>query len=665
MKRRLYVDIETRSRLDLRETGVYPYAEASEILCHVYWFEGSFKVHIPLAHMREKLKSKMVVGTSEMMADYQSADEIIAHNANFERTMLNAHGVTSEIPIEKWKCTQAKSAYHGLPHSLEKSSEALELEMAKDMGGRAVMLAMCKPKKKKDGTEEWIEDRERFLSLVKYCITDVKVTKLLDETLDDLPEKERRIWCLDQRINDNGFPVNAPLAKKIVDWVEQEDEELIKEAVSITDGFINSPRQVNDTRRWLAMNGLELENLQASNVDRILETEIPENCRRVLEIRRTLSKSSTSKHKRFLSMQRNGFVSGTLQYYGAGTGRWAGRGVQPQNFPRNCFDDTELEHLEACESKEDAIMVFGGTVFEIASRAVRGMISAPEGFKICATDYSSIESRVLGWLAGDDRIIDMYEKGTDIYKKNAESIFSKEYSEISKFERQIGKVAELALGYQGYTGAFAQMASSYGVKLTSGKDGEMFLENGKSVKDVVVAWRNSRPLVTRLWAQYERGALRAVRETVTVSVGKIDFKKEILGNHHCLTIRLPSGRKLFYPRIGITSKEHFGKIKSTLCYFKYEQGKFAETLTYGGQLVENVVQAIARDLMAEAMLKAWKEHRMIPSLTVHDEVVGLFKDEKQVRKLEECMETLPEWGGYCGLKIPLKVETSLSRAYGK
>jgi DNA polymerase len=661
----LYFDIETRSTLDLLETGVYPYALDTDILCLVYHYKNQYKVFIPLEHMKAKLNSKLVVSLEELQKDFEEADVLVAHNANFERIVCNHHGLTNQFKIMKWKCTAAKAAYYGLPRSLEKSSEALQIDAAKDMGGKTIMLKMCKPKKTKDGSLEWVEDEDLFIKLVKYCVTDVKVSMLLDEALPDIPKSESIIYAIDQLINDKGFPVNTKLAAKLKSWIEDEEISLLEEFCHLTDNFVTSPRQRDNALRWLHERGVKPPDLRAATVDRLLTKKLPSEVHRFLEIRKALSKSSAKKLNKFITMvMGDNHIRGTLLYHGASTARWASRGVQVQNMPRDVLSESELEYLEGCPSKEEAEFALGVSPFQLASKAIRGIIKAPEGYLLAASDYSAIESRVLAWLVDDYRILEAFRNGLDPYKINAADIFDTTYKKVTKAQRQIGKVSELALGYQGWINAFKSMAVNYDIKMVGEDDELKLVEANKLVKDVILAWRENRPLVRDIWSKLEQGAVSTIRDGQERKVGKVIFRKEKFNKHYGLTIELPSGRKLNYQRIGLAEKEHFGRKKIVITYYKPLGSSFTENKTYGGQFTENIVQAISRDLLAYSMVYGYRKYKLVPNFHVHDELANVVpknKAKEHVARIEESMLALPPWA----TGLPLAVETNVTVRYGK
>ena len=655
----LTFDIETRSRIDLRATGVYPYALDCEILCLVYFYKDKYKVYIPTSDFN--LKSRLLVDLVEVIHDFDEATTLVAHNANFERTVCNAHKITNNYKIKKWKCTAAKAAYYGLPRSLDGACKALELSVQKDMGGRSTMMKMSRPKA--DGN--YVDDEVLFAALVKYCIADVKATVALDDALPDIPALEANVYALDQLINDKGFPVNTMLSHKLNAWVEKENEELLEEFVKLTDGMVSSPRQVVNSTRWLADNGVKMPNMRAATVEKFLSAKsLSPKARKFLEIRAMLSKSSTAKHKAFINVSIEGVARGTLLYYGASTGRWAGRSIQPQNFPRDVYSEDELELLESLKSKEDAEILLGDSTFKTCSKAIRGVIKAPEGHLLAAADYSAIESRVLAWLVDDHRILKAFRDGIEVYKINASDIFGVDYEDVTKAQRQVGKVSELALGYQGWINAFLSMASNYGIKMSGEGDELRLVEADKLVKDVILNWRNGRPLVKAVWGSFEQGAVDCIRTGQPQKVGKITFRKEVFQKYYALSMSLPSGRKLYYQRVRLTEKEHFGRTKVVIEYSKYALGKFKPTLTYGGQLVENCVQAIARDLLTRAMINGYKLHGLVPNFTVHDEIVHVIpkvNKDNYVKNIETSMCLVPEWA----TGMPIEVDTNVTRRYGK
>jgi DNA polymerase len=396
-----------------------------------------------------------------------------------------------------------------------------------------------------------------------------------------------------------------------------------------------------------------MEGLRKSDVEKALaDTGTGDAPRRILEIRKSLSKSSTAKYTKFLDAKcSDDRIRGCLMFHGAGTGRWAGRLIQPQNFPRGNFGDVEPCINLFAGGDLDGVKLLYGDPMAAASTCIRPMIIPAAGKDFVCADYSSIEGRVLAWLAGEETALEVYRSGRDPYKVSASAIYNKRYEEIDKSERQIGKVAELALGYNGGKVAFQQMGITYGVHVGDDK-----------AQEIVTKWRASRPMTTKLWKELERACMLAVQNPGKVyGYRAIRFKMDDRG---ALAMRLPSGRLLWYANARIEDRyKVWGDVLPTVIYdgVDPETRKWTDLELYGGLLTENAVQAISRDLLVSGMFAVEAAGYKIV-FHVHDELVAeVPEDFGSVEEFEKLMCALPPWAE----GLPIKAEGWRGKRYKK
>lgn len=643
---KLTIDLESRSKVDLKKRGMYVYAEdpSTDILCFSFkrdneppelWVPEKF---LPLCSPRINEIRKR---TPIFLRAIEQAEEIEAHNAGFEAVMwaeimVKRYGFP-ELPLEKLYCSAAKAAYYALPRALGEACSALGVSEQKDKAGYQVMMRMCKPRKPtKYNKSEWNEDQKDFEDLCLYCMQDVNAEYALSQALPPLPEYERKIWLMDQVINRRGIPIDVKGVTTLKNSVAAKERELLLEMEALTLGSVKSARQRDKTLDFLNGEGVAVSDLRKDTVVAELESDgLSSTAKRVLEIRQSLGKSSVSKLDAMLeSACRDNRVRGAFMYAGATTGRWAGKMIQPQNFPRDSFEtDDEVDFV--LTASNEMIEVLFGCPMQTASKCLRGMIKASGEKYLIGADFSAIEARVLAWLANESKALKAYRDGLDIYKVNAVDIFGVKYENVDKGQRQIGKVSELSLGYQGYTGAFDSMARNYGVILPEERQ-----------KEIIHAWRESRPMTVALWKGLENAALMAVKTKQPHSYGSIKYG--VRGNFlHC---RLPSGRLLSYPfpsTAQITDKYNREKEVVTFYGVDTHTKKWSLQKTYGGSLTENVVQAIARDILAEAMPRIEKRWPIV--MHVHDESLSEtdYADENTVKEYEKTMAEPPAWALDC------------------
>lgn len=691
---RLTIDFETRSRIDLVKQGVYVYAEheSTDILCCAVKIDDSpIELWIP-KHVRESFGREhfALISDPALAQITNQANEIHAHNAQFER-LLWKHVMTrygfKDVPLEKWRCTAAKAASYALPRSLGEACEVLDLPQQKDKFGYQIMTKMCKPiPKGRKLAGQWHEDPDDFAKLCQYCVQDVEAEYALDQALYDMPQSELEVWRMDQRLNDRGILIDLDSVNVIMERVKEYENRLLVELQEITRGKLRSTRQVQATIDLLKLYGLDLSDLTKRTVEKVMAGEIDPTARRVLEIRQALGKSSVSKYE---AMQRcackDGRVRGTLLYHGAGTGRWSGKMLQTQNFPRGSLNDdnmplaSEAGLFMLTQGDLDDVVVSYGCPMEVASSVLRNVMIAGPGKVFAVGDFSQIEARVLAWLAGEQAVLDAFASGRDLYKVAAADIFATVYEAVDKSQRQVGKTAELALGYQGGIGAFAKMAETYGVDLEKmiepvmdradyeqiefaqrvaagyfdkakrqGITPEITFEQAVACDIVKQKWRARRQRIVAFWAGLEEAAVRTVRDGTPYSYGGVKFG--IRGNF--LHMRLPSGRLLAYYKPDVRPvKTPWGELKDVVTAMNADSTtkKWVRRPYYGGLWAENVTQATARDVLVEAMLEL-ERNGFALVLSVHDEAGAEVSEENpRLDLFKEIMARVPSWA--CGLPV--------------
>ncbi|CDQ17967.1 DNA polymerase [Halobacillus karajensis] len=602
----LSIDIETYSSIDLIKCGVYKYVEADdfEILLFAYAFDDDEVKVLDLVqgyNLPKKVKDALT----------DPSITKTAFNANFERTCIANHfGI--DQPPDQWRCTAVKSMNLGLPGNLDGVAKAMDLNVQKDSAGKALIRYFskpCKPTKTNGKRTRNLphHDEEKWEKYKAYCVQDVEVERAIKKKLDrfELPDTEHRMWELDQRINDFGVEVNEDLVKNAIEINRLYQKRLKEEAMKLTG--LDNPNSTRQLSSWLQEQDVEVPNLQKATVEKLVE-ETSGTVQRVMEIRLESSKTSIKKYQAMeRAMCQDKRVRGLLQFYGAGrTGRWAGRLVQVQNLPRNYLKDLDLARDLLQNGEFELLELLFGDVPDLLSQLIRTAFVAKEGYKLTVSDFSAIEARVIAWLAGEEWRLDVFAGHGKIYEASAAQMFNVPVDSITKGDplRQKGKIAELALGYQGGVGALKQMGA-----LNMGLD-------ESELPELVSSWRSSNAAIVQFWKDVEKAAIEAVREGAPV---KLDHDLTFSYESGILFIELPSGRRLAYVKPQIEKDDKFHSDKLT--YMGTDaSGKWTRLNTYGGKLVENIVQAVARDCLAVSMLRLEKAGYDI-IFHVHDEAV--------------------------------------------
>ena len=646
------VDIETYSDVDIAKAGVYAYCEspAFEILLIAYKIDdGPVKVveTWPRAFQADAGNLDRMAGTrgcAEFWKALMDPNCIkYAYNANFERTCL-ARWTGRPMPPEQWRCTMVHAAALGLPGSLGAVGKALGLpeDKQKDKAGAALIQYFCKPckptKTNKGRTRNMPMDApEKWKMFVEYNRQDVVTESTIRDRLAiyPTPKEEQDLWTLDQHMNDNGIRVDLKMVKNIIAFDAIYQEQLLEEARKLT-GLAN-PNSLVQMKEWIRQEtGLEVASITKDTLPEIMEAakDHPEVVR-MLKIRQELGKTST---KKYTAMENavceDGRLRGILQFYGANrTGRWAGRIVQVHNLPQNKIPDIEFARELAAEGDfEDLQLLFGEVPF-VFSQLIRTAFIPSMGNTFIVADFSAIEARVVAWLAGEKWVLDAFRAGKDIYCETASQMYHvpvEKHGQNSHL-RQKGKIAVLACGYQGGVGAMKAMD----------KSGTIPEEELQSVVD---QWRKANPHIVKLWRDYEAAAVTAIRERRTVRRGvrvqadNLEDREYMAGGpvrpysvregvyvafdymNRNLFVRLPSGRKLCYWDARLEEDPETGREQITYAGVDQTTKQWSRRETYGGKLVENIVQATARDCLAETMKKVDAAGYTIV-MHVHDEII--------------------------------------------
>ena len=616
--RHLNIDIETYSPNDI-SFGVYKYCESEEFEILLFSYAYDFgEVHVVDLASGEKIPDNVVLDLRR--------DEVIKHayNAQFEITCLNRAGY--QTFVEQWRCTMIHGAYLGYPMGLAKLGKALGLtqDKMKDKAGAALIRYFsvpCKPTKKNGGRTRNLpkHDPDKWAAYISYNKQDVVTEMECHRRLSafPVPEEVKRQWQVDIRMNATGVGIDRELVEGALTIDEENKKVLLEEAYELTG--LSNPNSRNQLLNWLNSNtNLELEKLTKDSVAAAM-ADADDLAKKVLTIRKKLAKSSVSKYEMMTSATGNdGRLRGTLQFYGANrTGRWAGRLLQVQNLPRNYIVNLDIARDLVKKSDRVGLGLLFGDVSDTLSQLIRTAIIAKEGYTLCVADFSAIEARVIAWLSGETWRQKVFAEGGDIYCASASSMFGVPVVKhgVNGHLRQKGKVAELALGYQGGVNALKAMGA-----LDMGLTEE-------ELPNIVELWRQASPKIKELWYTVEKAAVYTVTtgNPMTLDHG-ITFRLEVdpFYGYRYMTIELPSGRKLFYPDPHI-KLNNFDK---EAVHFKTQlNNAWVTESTYGGKLVENITQAVARDCLAITLMRL-SENGLPAIMHIHDEaVIEVPKDE--------------------------------------
>ena len=622
----LSIDVETFSSEDLKSAGVYRYAQSPgfEILLFGYSVDDGPANVIDLT---------VDFIPDEIIAALTDPDVIkTAYNAAFERACISAY-LKIYLPPEQWECTMVKCAMLGLPFGLGVVCAVLNLGQEKLFQGKQLIkyfCSPCKPTKINGGRQRnrSYDALEKWETFISYCKQDVELERLIADKIKffNPTPTEKRLWALDQKINDTGVLLDIGLIKRAIEIANNNAIVLETEARNLTG--IDNPNSGAQLKKWLSAEmDQEVTGLTKKDIPVLIAANDCKKVNRVLEIRQELAKTSNKKWPAMLEcIGVEGRVRGLLQFHGAGrTGRWAGRLIQPQNLPQSKLDDRELDIARnlVLQGDSEGIDLMFDNIPDTLSQLIRTAIIPTPGHRFIVCDLASIEARIIAWLSGEKWRMDVFNTHGKIYEASAAAMFKVPIETVTKGSvlRQKGKIAELALGYQGGVNALKTMGA-----LEMGID-----EN--DLQGLVYAWRNANRNIVQYWYDINEAALNAVREGSKVTTDKgITFHVE----KGILFIGLPSGRKISYLRpklspgqFGSDQVSYEGTIQATK--------QWGQIDAYGGKFVENIVQALARDVLADCMLRLDTAGYSIV-LSVHDEVVCEMQD--RVGSLDEVVKIM-------------------------
>lgn len=623
--RKISIDIETFSSVDLGKCGVYKYtgSEDFEILLFAYSIDdGEVKV-IDLA-------SGGIIPREILSALSDESIEKWAFNANFERVCLSRF-LGEKLKPQGWHCTMIWSAYLGLPLSLEKVGEVLKLDKQKMNEGKALIRYFsipCKPTKANGMRTRNLphHDLEKWSTFKEYNKRDVETEMEIKKKLSVFPmlKSEWENYWIDQNINDRGILIDEVLVDSAIKFDEILREENMKRAIELTG--LENPNSPLQLKEWLNKKGLEIDSLAKKDVESALENT-DGDIKEILELRQELSKSSVRKYDAMKNVKgKDNRARGLIQFYGANrTGRYSGRLIQVQNLRRNNLKDLELARSLVKNKDYETMEILYESQSDVLSQLIRTAFIPKEGTRFIISDFSAIEARVLAWLSGEKWVLDAFENGEDIYCRTASRMFGVpvEKHGVNGHLRQKGKIATLACGYQGALGALKAMG---GIEMGLSED---------ELQSIVDSWREANPNIVSLWWDIDSVVKRVVKTR-----SKEEYKKLVISYEKgILFIELPSKRRLAYPKAKIGINRFGGE---SIVYQGIVVGnKWDKIESYGGKFVENIVQAIARDILAEAMMRLEKKGFNIV-MHIHDEVV-IESDSSSVEEINEIMSLVPSW----------------------
>ncbi len=678
---KIFFDFETRSRADLKAFGAYKYAAhpSTEILCMAYaaddeptsiWYKGQ-----PCPPL--------------IMQAIDEGWEFHAHNAGFERAVYNSVCVEKlgwpEIPADRYRCTAAKAAHGNHPRKLESAAKQLLPGEGKDMSGNAHMLTMCAPKvktlancmceprcecncgcrceplcvckSKKCRCREvckcrvcrnnckcvhpWIDDRASMIRLGEYCIQDVDIERKLDKKLPAWPENEIKIWQANERINDRGVPLDRALSVRATKILQGKMESIGADLLKKTDGAIYSGNQNVAIKNYINERGVNTDSIDKENVERILDMDITNEVRDILQFRQISAGSAGAKFSSAVDvMQGDDRGRGLFMYYGAMTGRFASLKTQIQNMKKG--GDKNGVFVNALMSDDDMLidLIYGDQIISEIGKNVRKMVYPGPGYKLLRCDSSQIECRVLHWLCDSEKMLTLFRNDEDPYCSFASMALNRTITKDNYDERQLGKAAVLGLGFgMGAARFVAQAFAQYRLTL-----------NLKFAKTIVDLYRKTNQPVVQFWHRLEKAAKACCDRKITTRVGKLVFRYE--GAY--MTMELPSGRKIYYYKAKFE-----GSGRDMRFVYTSTRGERHEWA--GGLLCENAVQAVARDTLCHYMQLALARGIDIVA-HVHDEAIAQAKDheaEAHGQLLMECFADQPTWAA----GLPCASELTIADRY--
>jgi len=631
----LHIDVETFSSVDIMNCGSYKYFESPDfeilILCYCYVVDGvKCKVNTIDIANGEKIPAIFIQKLLDPTVEKH------AHNANFERNAFKAIGY--DVPVEQWHCSAVKAGYCGLPMSLDAATKALNMgEEGKSAEGKALIRyfsCLVKPTKSNGGRMRNLPSHnpEKWEMYKDYCRQDVIAEMgLLDRLAGfEIPETERLNYFLDQKINDRGVNIDVEMAQNAILIDDRFKLEVVDQLKEIT-GLTN-PNSVAQLKKWLSSTlQTEVNSLAKDTVKTLIKEHKRGAAVEVLKLRQQGSSTSTKKYNAMINYALDDYTAhGLLYFYGGSrTGRWAGRAVQLQNLPRNKMKLLDEARKMVKAGHYDSLTMTFDNIPSVLSQLIRTAIIPKENNILAVADYSAIEGRVTAWLAGEQWRLDVFAGDGKIYEASASMMFGVPIESIGKGSeyRDKGKIAELALGFGGSVGALKTMG------------GEAMGLSEAEMKNIVERWRKASPAIVKMWYEFERCAIAALKSPKLIIISKLKCIAFQYDNK-CLSILLPSGRQLVY-RDPVLSRNKWDN--ESIKYKGKHQvtGQWAWVDTYGGKLSENIIQAIARDLLADGMRRLDAAGFDIV-LHVHDEVCADIPNESPEFIVSEMCRILGE-----------------------
>lgn len=638
--RTLDIDIETYSSESLSDCGVYRYVESPDFAILLFsWSEDDGPVQCADLALGEEIPQHVA------SAIFDPEVTKYAHNAAFEMCCLSRY-FGRDVDVTQWDCTMIMCARMGFPLALGQAAAVLHLDQQKMTEGKNLIRYFCQPAstgKNKGNRNDPRLHLDKWEVFKDYCLQDVNTETAIRRRLQgliEIPAWERRLYEVDYIINRRGVAVDTKLARRAVEMSAEVDEELMQEARELTG--LSNPKSVAQASEWMRqkMHMSKAPELNKDAVKKMLQSYIlPPEVRRYLELRSQIAKTSVKKYQAVLNaVCKDGRIHGILQYYGTFTGRWAGRLVQMQNLPQNHLRDISAARAMLKAGDRDALELTYGDVKQALSELVRTTFIPAEGniFHVC--DFSAIEARVLAWLADEKWVVDVFRTHGKIYEATASRMYHVPVEEITKGDprRQRGKIATLALGYGGGVGALEAMDPA----------GTIPEEEKKAT---VIMWRKANPHIVNFWGTVEEAAMKAINTGRTQIIHK---NIQLSYQRGCLIITLPSGRSIVYPRVRIEQEEmRYGGIKATISYERLDQEtrQWGRARTYGGKLTENIVQSIARDILANVLLREY-DAKLNVVFHVHDETITECPPSVQLEEIEAIFSCPISWAKGLPLK---------------
>jgi len=645
------IDFETRSELDLPKAGAWKYSlhQSTKPLCMAWALdEGAVDLWLPFEPVPITIIAAAATGQL-----------FEAHNAFFEyciwlHIMMPQYDFPP-IKTENWRCSQAKTLMHAVPAALAKACKALHLPIQKDEIGKRAMMKLAKPRKPtKHNKDKWHDDPTDYHTMYDYCQDDVRAERCLSNQYPPIAPDEIKVWQLDQKINKRGIHVDMQCVKaalRICDQIKKENNSRLFE---ITGGAIKTTGQIKVIGEWLAKRHIVTDSLAKDVIQSLLNVHVSVKrdpvAREVLQLRLATAKTSTSKYKAIVAaVADDNRIRGLFKYYGAFTGRWAAKLVQPQNMPRNTYKGN-FEHYYKILAQDDSELfkLLYPNSMAMLSSCIRGVLTPGPGKTFYGGDFSQIEPRMACWLAGDNAALEEYRKGVDRYVQIARQVYNKR--DINEAERQMGKTIDIGCVYGlGWEGLKATCLRQAGIVVT-----ETF------ARDAVSTYRESRWLIKAFWKTQLEAAMMAIRTGNRIVAGTRKIQWKAINKH--LYCQIPSGRRICYPFVSVKpAMTPWGKWQDTIHYGTVDSqtNQWVETTTHGGKILENIDQALSRDTLVAAMFAVEGQGYEIV-LHAHDELL-CEKDSGDPEELRLLMQVNLSWAP----TLPILVKSWSGKRYLK